>query len=221
MQNCQNMRRIWVSFWPRCFSWLMRGSWFSWYWDQVLICLLVLIILSLGKTASTPWPPALLRKQEEAGEDKHTNIYRLFPRSPCVSNMRFLWLVLYWRVSVLGQSQETRALKAAWCQAISLLHCFNPPTACIISARLYPCFFAQALIHIAALRLLLGCSFHTLHLQLNTLAFHTRLDSKPILLPWPPLSSAFFFTNTLQFSAPSCSLFQRLLADSWSSSSSP
>lgn len=112
------------------------------------------------------------------------------------------------------------------------------PESCVVSGHLSapllhsPCslhplssplslLFAQALIHIAALRRLLGCSFHSLRFQPNTLAIRARLDSKPILLPWPPLSSAFFSLILYNFQPHPVPSFSELVADSWSSSSSP
>lgn len=114
--------------------------------DQVLICPLV-IILSLSKTASTPWPPALLCKQEEAGRP-WTHIYAHIQTIPqfflCVQcGITVVGSHLHWRVSVLGQNQtehvpwKLRGVRPSLCTTASLrlqpAHPLNSP-------RLHPCY---------------------------------------------------------------------------------
>ncbi len=126
--------------------------------DQFLVCLLVLIILSFSKTGSSLRPPELLRKQEEAGKDKHTNINRLFLHSPCVSNVRLLWLVHIFTEECLSSGRIRGNTCPESCVVPGHLSAPLPYSplqpAHPLSSSLSP-LFAFPPIHIAALRPLL------------------------------------------------------------------
>lgn len=111
--------------------------------DQFLICPLVLIILSLSKTASTPWPPALLCKQEEEGGKpwKHTHRPTFSLCVQCENTV--VGSHLHWRVSVLRQNQtehvpwKPRGVRPSLCFTASLpLQHAHP----LSSPRLHPCY---------------------------------------------------------------------------------
>lgn len=210
VQNRENMRCILISTGTGCFfSRLVHGgciSSFTGSASHMPPCL----ILGLSETARTQWPLHYCAKQRRRWKPQ-TRV--LFPQSPCVSNVGLLWFVHIFTEECLSSGrmwQNTCPDSRVVSDHLSapLLH---PPLQPAHPQLVSPSslLFALPPISTAALRPLPLCTFHSLHFQLNTRAPCARLDSKPILPPWIPLSSAFLFTITFQFSAPFCFLLQR------------